>query len=181
MSEWESKGFKLIDGKLIKNAEIRGVGKQKNVVEEKKRAKSNNNSLPMPTVLDVLAKTSAPKQSKYRNVKVSDGDRTYDSKKEAKFASQLDLLIDSGDVISYDWQPEFPIFVLTNKNGEVKKIPICSYKLDFMVCYSDGSVKYYDVKGYDKRTNKYRTTPEFNLKKKLVEAIYGINIELVSP
>jgi len=54
---------------------------------------------------------------------------------------------------------------------------IAKYFLDFKVINLDGTINYYDVKGKDKVSGKWITTDVFILKKKLVEAIYGIKIE----
>jgi hypothetical protein len=88
----------------------------------------------------------------------------FDSKKEANYCATLDKLKNATSpadkVIDYERQVKFPVEVMGRK--------ICTYKLDFKVTYGDLSVKYIDVKGMK--------TPVYNLKKKLVEAIYGITI-----
>ena len=61
-----------------------------------------------------------------------------------------------------EWVPQMPFQVILNE----KKI--CKYIADFKVTYADGRVEIVDVKGV--RTDVYR------LKKKLVEAQYGITI-----
>lgn len=61
-----------------------------------------------------------------------------------------------------EWVPQVPFQVVLNG------IKICKYIADFKVTYADGRVEIVDVKGV--RTDVYR------LKKKLVEAQYGIKI-----
>jgi hypothetical protein len=51
--------------------------------------------------------------------------------------------------------------------------------LDFLVENNDGSFDYIDIKGKDTKTNKFVKTGVFALKKRLVEAIYGIKISMV--
>lgn len=50
----------------------------------------------------------------------------------------------------------------------VRNSHICKYLLDFRVTYADDHIEHHDVKGY--------ATEVYKLKKKLVEAIYGIKI-----
>lgn len=154
LKDFTDKGFQLVDGKLIKPA-----------IEKTSETE-----------------TKKPKRSKYLNVKVVDGERVYDSRKESQFAAKLDLQKESGEVLYYEHQVVYLVYILrqNEKTGEYKKVKICNYELDFEVTYKDYSRRYFDVKGFDKKTGKFRTTPDFKLKKKLVEAIYGITIELVS-
>ena len=88
----------------------------------------------------------------------------YDSKAEASFAAKLDIARKAKEaserVVEIERQPKFPIEV----NGK----KTCIYKGDFLVTYANGDVKVFDVKGV--------ATPVYRLKKKLVEAIYGITI-----
>lgn len=105
-----------------------------------------------------MTKRSQP--SKYNNRKTFYSGRTYDSKKEAKRAAELDILVRVGEITS--WFPQ-PVFRITH-NG----VEICKYIADFKVVYPDGRVEYEDVKGV--KTDIYR------LKKKLVKAFYSIDI-----
>ena len=45
-----------------------------------------------------------------------------------------------------------------------------TYRCDFQVFYADGRIRFIDVKGYE--------TPEFIMKKKRVESMYPIEIEV---
>lgn len=105
--------------------------------------------------------------TKYNNKKTEYGGKTYMSKKEADYAQSLDILKNAANkadrVVSYETQVPYPI-VLNGKK-------ICKYLADFKVLYADGRVEVIDVKGF--RTATYR------LKKKLVEAVYGIIIKEV--
>lgn len=90
----------------------------------------------------------------------------FDSKKEANYCKQLDILKNAtgnDKVLKYELQKRYNIIV----NG--KKIGF--YKLDFKVWYPD-RVEYIDTKGY-RRGDAYQL---FRLKKKLVEALFDIKI-----
>ena len=107
------------------------------------------------------------KGSKYGNIKTEYNGNSYMSKREANYAQQLDLLKKAKNkadqVVSYEVQVPYQIEI----NGK----KICKYLADFRVLYADGRIEIVDVKGY--RTAMYR------LKKKLVEATYGIEIKEV--
>jgi hypothetical protein len=82
---------------------------------------------------------------------------TYDSKREMKYAQELDVLKACGEVMSWDRQWPFPIWV-------AKKY-ICTVVIDFKVRYaSDGHWEHHEVKGVE--------TPVWRLKRKLLEACY---------
>lgn len=110
-------------------------------------------------------------KSKYRNRKKEVDGITFDSEKEAKMYATYKLLKRSGEIKSFERQVKMPI-TINNKH-------IANYFLDFKVEYSDGRIEYIDVKAKDKETQKWITTDVFQLKKKLVQAIYGIEIKLV--
>lgn len=78
------------------------------------------------------------------------------SKREAAYCAKLDAL-KSGGVVSY-YLTQVPIRL----PGGV------TYRVDFLVFYSDGRVEYVDVKGM--------RTPVYKLKKKMVEELYPIKI-----
>lgn len=98
--------------------------------------------------------------NKYHAKKTEYNGRTFDSKKEANRAWELDMLKKAGEVVDIDYQPVFVCVV------EGKKI--CKYYADFQVTYADGRVEIEDVKGMK--------TPVYRLKKKLVEALFGVEI-----
>lgn len=102
--------------------------------------------------------------SKYRNVQTEYAGIKFMSKKEANYAAQLDWQKKARDPKEkvVRWVPQVPFQVILNG------VKICKYIADFEVTYADGRVEIVDVKGV--RTDVYR------LKKKLVEAQYGIRI-----
>ena len=89
---------------------------------------------------------------------VHDGIR-FDSKKEGRFYEKLKLLTKAGEVVFFLRQVPFHL-----PGGVV-------YRVDFQVFYSDGTVAFIDVKGME--------TATFKMKKKMVESLYPIKIELV--
>lgn len=84
-----------------------------------------------------------------------------------KFSSKLEkrwyLIIrdmkDSGEVLFFLRQTPFHL------PGNV------TYRADFMLFFTDGHVEIWEAKGYD--------TPEWVIKKKLVESLYPIEIKVV--
>ena len=83
----------------------------------------------------------------------------FDSKKEGRYYSQMKLQVKAKEVKYFLRQVPFDL------PGNTK------YRIDFQVFYTNGKVRYLDVKGFK--------TQMFILKKKQVEAIYPIEIEVV--
>jgi hypothetical protein len=97
--------------------------------------------------------------NKYRAIKTVVDDITFDSKKEARRYIQLKLLVRAGTISELKLQPRFDLIINDCKCG--------FYKADFEYI-EDDKVVIEDVKGYH--------TPIYNLKKKLIKAIYNIDI-----
>lgn len=83
----------------------------------------------------------------------------FDSKKEAKYYRELKLRQRSGEVVFFLRQVPFHL------PGNV------TYRVDFQEFMSDGSIRFVDIKGYE--------TKEFIMKKKMVEDLYPVEIEVV--
>jgi len=99
--------------------------------------------------------------NKYKAIKTVVEGITFDSKKEARRYLQLKLLVRAGAITDLELQPKFDLMVNGTKCG--------FYKADFRyVDVSLNKVIIEDVKGMK--------TPVYNLKKKLIKAIYGIEI-----
>lgn len=84
----------------------------------------------------------------------------YHSKLEASYAAKLDLAKKSGKLLFYLRQ------VPLGLPGKTK------YVVDFVEFWSDGSVEFTDVKGYETET--------FRLKLRQVEELYPIKIKIVT-
>lgn len=97
--------------------------------------------------------------SKYRAQRTEVDGIVFHSKKEAKRYGELKLMLMAGAISKLEMQKPFPC--------KVGNSVICTWRADF--CYIEGGrwiVE--DTKGF--------RTPEYKIKKKLVEAIYGITI-----
>jgi hypothetical protein len=109
------------------------------------------------------------KRGKYNQQGRHEDGHWFASKAEAERYLQLKQLRDQGKIEHLELQPSFPV--------QVKGIAICTYRADFRyIIISDGGWRQdvvEDVKGLP--------TPEYKLKKKLVEAIYQIPIHEISP
>lgn len=105
------------------------------------------------------------KRGKYGNEKTPYKGRMYDSKREAAYAMELDTLMKARSpkerVVKWTPQVRFTI--------KVKGQKICDYYADFVVEYADGRSAVIDVKGV--------MTDVYKLKKKLVKAVHGIDIQ----
>ncbi len=113
------------------------------------------------------AQLAGRKPSKYKNVKKTVNGIAFDSTKEATRYMELKLLEHAGEIHDLKTQPVIKCMV----NG----ILVCSYLADF--AYTErgiGQLVYEDVKS--KHT---RTFPVYRLKKKLVYALFGIEVREV--
>lgn len=100
--------------------------------------------------------------SKYGNKKVKEDGHRFDSLAEHRRYRELKLLVHAGEIEELGLQVRFDITL----NG----VPICAYLADFR--YFDRTLQrwiYEDVKGVK--------TAVYRLKKKLVEAQYGIDVQ----
>jgi len=116
------------------------------------------------------------KPRKYRNIKTRIGAITFDSKREAERYQELRLLITAGKVKQLELQPKFPLACgFTPVKIRSKRYPNgrqVTYTADFRYWDVDrGKLVVEDVKGYD--------TTASRLRRAVVEAEYGITIEIV--
>ena len=93
---------------------------------------------------------------KFNAIKTQRNGFKFDSKKEAAYYDQLTLLQRNGDVVFFLRQVPFHL------PGNI------TYRVDFQVFLADGSVEFIDVKGM--------RTPQYIAKKKMVEALYPVEI-----
>jgi len=87
----------------------------------------------------------------------------FDSRKEARRYRELTLLAAAGELRDLKLQVPFDIVV----NGK----KVCSYRADFTYTDKAGQFVVEDAKGFK--------TPEYRLKKKLLDACLGIEIREV--
>ncbi len=101
-------------------------------------------------------------KNKFKAIKTEVDGVTFASKREAARYGQLKLLEKSGLITRLELQPSFPVSI----NG----VPVFKYLADF--AYFDGKRRVIeDAKGMK--------TPVYRIKKKCVEALYGVKIEEV--
>lgn len=106
--------------------------------------------------------------SKYGAVRTEVDGYKFASKREAKRYSELKLLEKAGKIFGLTLQPRFPLYVFC-PTRDPASVLVAHYVGDFQ--YVDADTRHIvteDTKGV--RTETYR------LKKKMVEAIYGITI-----
>lgn len=96
-------------------------------------------------------------RSKYGAKKTEYNGFVYDSKREAEYARDLDIMKQAGLIRDYERQPVFLLQERFMHNGKVIR-PI-RYVADFRITYPDGRVEVVDVKGF--------MTPEFKIKQKM--------------
>lgn len=101
-----------------------------------------------------------PRRSKYNAIKTEYNGVTYDSKKEAKRAVELDYLLKAGEIKNLGRQIKFPVEI----NGK----HVFTYHADFAYETAAGEKVVEDVKGLE--------TTVFKLKAKCIEAYYGFKI-----
>jgi hypothetical protein len=99
--------------------------------------------------------------NKYHNVPVLIDGIKFDSQKEGRYYAELKLRRQAGEVVRFEMQVPFQISINDKK--------VCKYYADFVEYWRDGSRHVVDVKG--------RKTAVYQLKKKLVRACFGIEIE----
>jgi hypothetical protein len=142
--------------------------RQRITVEEfeaiRARAASKLPVPPMGQPMRAIASAGRPWQArhKYNAHRVTLDGRKFASKAEAQYHAFLTLKQQAGDLSWFIWQ--VPFFT----PGEPMAI---KYVLDFMEFWSNGDIKFRDVKGF--------MTPEFKLKRRAVQAWYPIQIETV--
>lgn len=108
-----------------------------------------------------------PKPSKYRAKRTEYAGVLFDSKKEAEFAQKLDLLIKAGDIDFYLRQVSFP---LPGKS---------SHRIDFVTFKTKAprslgqvwAIHFLEIKGRD--------LPMGKLKRRQVEQLFGIHVEVI--
>lgn len=101
-----------------------------------------------------------------RGHRVERAGRTHASKAEACYHAELELAQREGRVIW--WLRQVPIELGVDAAGKV-----INYRVDYLVCYADGRLRFIDVKG-----RKSPRTREHELKVRLVQDRYPFDIEV---
>lgn len=109
-----------------------------------------------------MTRLRLPNASKYGNRRTELNGRTYASKAEAKRAQELQLMERAGEIRDLRYQVRYPL--------KVNEVAICTYVSDFEY-EQDGAHIVEDVKGH--------ATREYAIKKRLMLAQYGIEIQEV--
>ena len=106
-------------------------------------------------------------RSKYGAKKVTVNGITFDSRKEAKRYTELDLLKRAGKISGLERQVKFELIPSQRLDGKVVE-RACHYVADF-VYEENGAKVVEDVKGFK--------TPEYIIKRKLLLKEYGIRVK----
>lgn len=122
----------------------------------------------------VLRLPSRTPRSKYSAIKTRVDGITFDSRKEARRYQELLCLAKAGEICQLQLQPKFDLGVVNQFSGDVVKVGTYTADFDYIRCapkLASGWKRIIeDVKSPATRTTVYR------LKKRMVEAIYGITI-----
>lgn len=102
-------------------------------------------------------------RNKYHAKKSRIDGYSFDSQAEARRYGELRLMEKAGEISGLEVHPVYPI--------EIQGRPVCKVILDFSYKTKDGDDVHEDVKGVD--------TALSRLKRKMVEAQYSINVEVV--
>lgn len=102
-------------------------------------------------------------RNKYHAKKARVDGYSFDSQAEARRYGELRLMEKAGEISGLKVHPVFPI--------EIQGRPVCKVILDFSYKDKNGDDVHEDVKGVDTALSK--------LKRKMVEAQYAIDVEVV--
>jgi len=117
------------------------------------------------TAAEFQAQAAKPKRAKYGNRKTVIDGITFDSKAEGDYYAALKIREKAGEVSAVEMQRPFKML---GPKGEL----IATYKADFAFWdHVEDRFRVIDVKGY--------VTREFRLKRKMMKALLGIDVEVV--
>jgi len=108
--------------------------------------------------------------SKYRAIPTQIDGIHFDSKKEARRYGELLMLMRAGEIRDLECQPEFPLFTARYKGSDVHQVG--TYTADFR--YRQGPTRTLIIE--DVKSPATRKTAVYRLKKRMVEAAYGITV-----
>lgn len=115
----------------------------------------------------------ARKRSKYGAVKTTIDGYVFDSKREAARYAELRLRERAGEIQSLERQVPYPIRVTNLETGEVHTVGTYVADFRYWPTEKERAADAYVVEDVKSEPTK---TPVYRLKKKLVEALYGIQI-----
>ena len=81
------------------------------------------------------------RKPKYKNVATTTDGIVYHSKKEAKYAQDLEFRKKAGLIKSWERQVRIELSAHGRR--------ICNYYMDFVIYHNDGTVEYVEVKGFE--------------------------------
>lgn len=116
-----------------------------------------------PEAIAAVIKTA--KRQKYNAQPTEIDGHVFPSQREARRYGELKLLQQAGEISRLEIQPQFPLMV-TNPAGIL--VTVARYSADFKYI-RDGATVIEDAKGF-------RTNTAYLLRKRLVEAQYGVSI-----
>lgn len=141
-------------------------------------SKRVSSSIPLAATMearDILAQYyGKPKRHKYRAVPTTVDGIRFDSKREAERYSELKLLQSIRSIWNLELQPRYPLHSVNMETGEITQVG--TYVADFK--YSLYNLRD-DHQTWVVEDSKGYRTPSYRLKKKMVEAEYGIVIREV--
>ncbi len=121
-------------------------------------------------------KITDPKRHKYGAQKMCVDGYTFDSKREASRYLELKLMV-VGDVIdALEIQPKFSVAIRSDIPMPSREVWICDYYADFRYWEKPNRAHKHSVQVVEDVKSTATRTPVYRLKKKLVEALYGIEI-----
>jgi hypothetical protein len=123
----------------------------------------------MATLTPAEYRSMVKPKHKYGAIRTEYNGAWYDSKAEAAYAAELDMMKRIGVV--KDWWRQVPFVLHAVSSDGGFRTAIGKYIVDFKILGADDTVTYCDVKGV--------ATPLFKWKKKHAEAEYGVKIVLV--
>jgi hypothetical protein len=120
------------------------------------------------------------RRSKYGAIRTEVDGVVFASKAEARRFQELRLLEKAGEVNGIELQPVFPLEVVRPWSGEVIQVGV--YKADFRYWSlpANGREMYPHARQVVEDVKGGPTTAVYRLKKRIVEALYGIQITEVT-
>jgi hypothetical protein len=126
-------------------------------------------------LLENVAKApTPPAPSKYRSKKVKQDGITFDSRKEARRWTELQMMQAEGQISSLQRQVPFVLAPAVKLEGETRKKPALRYVADFAYVQEDGVRVVEDCKSAPTRK-----LPAYRIKRHLMATVHGIHIKEV--